>query len=127
MNELEIYVRDLQPSKLADWLETHFDRLDEPLAETGARPGLLKGRGRYLGCQVKVTVYPQAFGKAFSSVVLEGESLPWATDLACARSAFRAMDGEVRCSPGEWQEGDPVDDGLWWRLDHRGEQQIEWS
>lgn len=127
MSDLEIYVRDLQPERLIAWLETHFDVLDEPPAETGARPGLLKGRARYLNHSVRITVYPEAFGKAFSSVLLEGESLPWNSDLDCARSAWRAMEGEIRCSPGEWKEGDPVDEGPWWRLDHRGEQLVAWN
>lgn len=127
MSDLEIYVRDLQPERLVAWLEANFDDLEEPLVETGNRPGLLKGRARYLSYSVRITVYPQAFGKAFSSVLLEGESLPWNSDLDCARSAWRAMDGEVRCSPGEWKEGDPVEESQWWRLDHRGEQLVVWN
>jgi hypothetical protein len=37
------------------------------------------------------------------------------------------MDTEIRCSPGDWKEGDPVEDDKWWRLDHRGEQLVVWN
>lgn len=127
MSDLEIYVRDLEPGPLASWLESNFDRLDKPLTETGAKAGLLKAEGSYLGHRVRITVYPQAFGKRFSSVLMEGEKLPWQSDLDCARSAWRAVEGEIRCSQGEWKEGDPVEEEKWWRLDDRGEQLVVWN
>jgi hypothetical protein len=37
------------------------------------------------------------------------------------------MDTEIRCSPGDWKEGEPVEDEKWWRLDQRGEQLAVWN
>ncbi len=127
MQDLEIYVRDLDPGKLALWLDATLDQILVPLTPLGSGEGLFKAEGRYCGALVRVSVYPGAFGKRYSSVVLEGESLPWTTDLESARSAWRALETEVRCSQGEWQEGDPVQDEKWWRLDHRGEQLVVWN
>ncbi|MDC0664192.1 hypothetical protein [Marinobacter sp. SS21] len=125
MQDLEIYIRDLGPSQLSAWLRQQVDALqldDSELAEA-----VLKGQGEYLGQPIRVSVYPQAMGKRYACVVLEGEKLPWSQDLEFARNAWRALDTEVRCSPGQWQEGDPVEDDKWWRIDQRGEQLVAWN
>ncbi len=89
--------------------------------------GVIKGFARFEGERLRISLYPGAFGKRFTSVVIEGPRVPWNSDLDCARSAWRAMDTEIRCSPGDWKEGEPVEDEKWWRLDHRGEQQVVWN
>ncbi|PXX89153.1 hypothetical protein DIT71_16405 [Marinobacter vulgaris] len=125
MQDLEIYIRDLESSAVSDWLASHLDEVelrDEALAERA-----VKGTAWYRGHGVRVTLYPGAGGKRFTSVILEGDDLPWASDLDCARSAWRAMNTEIRCSPGDWKEGEPVEDERWWRLDHRGEQLAVWN
>ncbi|SFR50847.1 hypothetical protein SAMN05216203_1001 [Marinobacter daqiaonensis] len=127
MQDLEIYVRDLDPVRLAMWLEANLDQILVPPTPFGNKPGLFKAEGRYSDSLIRISVYAEAFGKRFSSVVLEGERLPWDSDLACARSAWRALETEIRCSQGEWQEGDPVQDEKWWRLDERGEQLVVWN
>lgn len=125
MRDLEIYIRDLKSLAVSEWLSNHLDQLElaDGLEDTKA----IKGVGQYLNTAVTVSLYPGAFGKRFTCVVLEGESLPWNSDLECARSAWRAMDTEVRCSPGDWKEGEPVEDDKWWRLDSRGEQLMVWN
>lgn len=125
MQDLEIYVRDLQPGMISDWLTTHLESLNLPDTEPGGRP--LKGKGQYKGHTVRISLYPGAFGKRYTSVVLEAETLPWDTDLDCARSAWGSVQTEIRCSQGEWQEGDPVEEEKWWRLDDRGEQLVVWN
>ncbi|QSP93430.1 hypothetical protein LPB19_09330 [Marinobacter salinisoli] len=124
MNDLEIYVRDLKAGAVSEWLEGQVDQLelDDSQVET-----VVKGSARFEGARLRITLYPGAFGKRFTSLVIEGAALPWASDLECARSAWRAMATEIRCSPGEWREGDPVEDGQWWRLDHRGEHKVVWN
>lgn len=125
MQDLEIYVRDLEPGQLSGWLGQQLDELT--LADDELTGKALKGRGRYRGGSVTISVYPGAFGKRYTSVILEGDDLPWAADLECARSAWRMLETEIRCSTGDWKEGDPVEDEKWWRLDERGEQQVVWN
>ena len=125
MRDLEIYIRDLEPLAASEWLANHLDRLELDDGEVAA--AAVKGVGRYLDAAVRVSLYLGAFGKRFTCLVLEGDSLPWNSDLECARSAWRAMDVEVRCSPGDWKEGEPVEDEKWWRLDSRGEQLVVWN
>jgi len=125
LRDLEIYIRDIDLAAVAHWLSCHLDHLDLPGDATADRP--LKGRGRYVGRAVRISIYPNAGGKRYASVILEGEELPWEEDLDCGRSAWRAMDSEIRCSPGDWKEGEPVQEEKWWRIDQRGEQLAVWN
>lgn len=124
MQDLEIYIRDLEAGAVHCWLEGHVKQL---VLDDSDVESVTKGTAVFGDAQLKVTLYPQAFGKRFTSLIIEGEQLPWNSDLECARSAWRAMDTEIRCSPGEWEEGEPAEDEKWWRLDSRGEQLVVWN
>lgn len=125
MQDLEIYIRDLQSGAVSEWLGSHLDHLELDDQNLEGRP--VKGHGRYQGVAVGISLYPGAYGKRFTSMILEGDDLPWHTDLECARSAWRAMDLEIRCSPGDWKEGEPVEEEKWWRVDSRGEHLVVWN
>lgn len=125
MQDLEIYIRDLEPGQLNHWLCLHLDTLDLDDGVTDA--GAFKGLGHFRDLPVRISVYPKANGKRYTCVVLEGDELPWNDDLECARSAWRALDNEVRCSPGGWQEGDSLEEDKWWRIDPRGEMLVVWN
>lgn len=124
VQDLEIYIRDLEAGAVSRWLESQLESLE--LDDSGV-DSVVRGQGLYLGQRLNITLYPKAFGKRYSSLVMEGEALPWGSDLECARSAWDAMELEVRCSPGNWVEGTPVEDEKWWRLDSRGEQLVVWN
>jgi len=124
VQDLEIYIRDLAEGAVSQWLANHLDSIELDDSQVTA---VVKGHALYEGRRLRITMYPGAFGKRFTSLVLEGESLPWNSDLDCARSAWRVMETEIRCSPGDWKEGEPVTEEKWWRLDHRGEQQVVWN
>jgi len=124
VQDLEIYIRDLQPGRVSSWLASHLEALELDDRELSS---VLRGRASYQGCPLRITLYPGAGGRHYTSLVLEGERLPWASDLECARSAWQALQTEIRCSPGDWKEGDPVEDEKWWRLDSRGEQKVVWN
>ncbi|TNE75141.1 MAG: hypothetical protein EP339_09670 [Gammaproteobacteria bacterium] len=124
MQDLEIYVRDLEAGGVSQWLGNHLDELELDDSDVSS---VMKGSALYDGTRIRITLYPGAFGKRYTSLVIEGDALPWNSDLDCARSAWRSMDTEIRCSSGEWQEGQPVEDEKWWRLDKRGEQLVVWN
>lgn len=124
MQDLEIYVRDLEADAVSQWLGNHLDELELDDSDVSS---VMKGSALYDGTRIRITLYPGAFGKRYTSLVIEGDALPWNSDLDCARSAWRSMDTEIRCSSGEWQEGQPVEDEKWWRLDKRGEQLVVWN
>lgn len=124
MQDLEIYIRDLESGAVCRWLESHVEQL---VLDDSDVSSVIKGSARLGEDRFKITLYPQAFGKRYTSLIIEGDRLPWSTDLDCARSAWRALDTEIRCSPGEWKEGESAEDEKWWRLDNRGEQLAVWN
>lgn len=125
MRDLEIYIRDIDPAAVAEWLSCHIDQLE--LCATSPVDKPVKGQGFYRGSSVWVSVYPHAGGKRYASLMIEGDELPWSSDLDCGRSAWQAIGREIRCSPGDWKEGEPVQDEKWWRIDERGEQLAVWN
>lgn len=125
MRDLEIYIRDIEISAVKAWLSSHIDGLELPEDALSDKP--LKSHGFYSGCSIRLSVYPRAGGNRYASLIMEGDKLPWASDLECGRSAWRAMDTEIRCSPGEWKEGEAVEEEKWWRIDQRGEQLAVWN
>jgi len=125
LRDLEIYIRDIDPAAVTAWLSDHIDNLE--VAATSANDKPVKGQGFYLGSGVRISVYPGAGGKRYASLMIEGDELPWSSDLECGRSAWQAMSREIRCSPGDWKEGEPVQDEKWWRIDERGEQLAVWN
>lgn len=124
MQDLEIYIRDLKSGAAYQWLKSHVEQL---VLDDGEVSSVVKGTAFLGENHVNITLYPKAFGKRFTSLIIEGERLPWESDLDCARSAWYALETEIRCSPGEWKEGEPVEDEKWWRLDSRGEQLVVWN
>ncbi|WP_417517377.1 hypothetical protein [Marinobacter sp.] len=124
MQDLEIYIRDLEAGMVCRWLNSHIEQL---VLDDSDVSSVIKGSACFGEAPLKITLYPQAFGKRYTSLIIEGARLPWNNDLDCARSAWRALDTEVRCSPGEWKEGEPAEDEKWWRLDSRGEQLVVWN
>jgi len=125
LRDLEIYIRDIDLAAVKEWLSGNVDHLELAEEMPGDKP--VKGSGSYRGCRLQVSVYPGAGGKRYASLMIEGDELPWSSDLDCGRSAWRAMDTEIRCSPGDWKEGEPVQEERWWRIDQRGEQLAVWN
>ena len=124
VQDLEIYIRDLEAGAVSRWLS---DQLGQVALNDEDITGFVKGHASYNGSQLSLSLYPGAFGKRFTCLVIEGPTLPWSSDLDCARSAWRAIGGELRCSPGNWAEGDDATEERWWRIDERGEHQAIWN
>lgn len=124
MQDLEIYIRDLEAGTVSRWLESNVEQLKLDDSDVAS---VIKGTASFNNEHLNITLYPRAFGKRFTCLILEGGQLPWDSDLACARSAWKALETEIRCSPGAWKEGEPIADEKWWRLDSRGEQLVVWN
>lgn len=122
MNDIEIYLKDPDPGAVQTWLEGQFERVQLRAGNNGkAHTGHAELNGR----TVPVKLFLRAVG-AYASLVFDGPASPWEDDLSCARSAHQALGVEVRCAAAAWQEGDEVQDELWWSLTDKGEHQIQW-
>ncbi|MGL4315838.1 MAG: hypothetical protein ACRCTL_04420 [Pseudomonas sp.] len=116
--DIEIYLKDADHKAIAAWLGQAIGPVSE-----------WRQQGQTFKCRagdVPVTWLPKAVGK-WHSLYLESDATPWADDLACARAAFAALNVEVRCAPGGWEEEESVETAnRWIRLSSDGEEEITW-
>lgn len=115
--DIEIYLADADHRDIAAWLS----RAIGPCSEW-------QNKGQTFKCRagdVPVTWLPKAVGK-WHSLYLESDATPWEDDLACASAAFAALNVEVRCATGGWQEGDDLEEDRWIRIAADGESEIVW-
>lgn len=118
--DIEIYLRHCDRGRLEDWL----CQLLQDLRCSKHQPPVYHYQASYQGHEIPIMLIEGAAGKAFCSLWFNSEHSPWASDLDCARQAFQALECEIRCAPGPWQEGDAPDQ--WWCINQQGEQLIEW-
>jgi len=117
--DIEIYLKEAVTYKdVAEWLSSVLGACSE-----------WKQKGQVWKCtagNVPVTWMPKAVGK-WNSLYLESDQTPWDDDIACARDAFKALNVEVRCAPGSWEEAQGEDDAdRWIRVSADGEEEITW-
>ncbi|QKE62395.1 hypothetical protein HNE05_03150 [Aquipseudomonas campi] len=116
--DIEIYLKDADHKAIAAWLGQAIGAVSE-----------WRQQGQTYKCragEVPVTWLPKAVGK-WHSLYLESDATPWADDLACARAAFAALNMEVRCAPGGWDEEESVETAdRWIRISSDGEEEIIW-
>ncbi|MBU6949943.1 hypothetical protein [Hahella sp. HN01] len=122
--DIEIYILDTNLPDICEWLKKHLTIKGAPLVEGNTH----KIHTNYDGADIPVIVVEKASGKRFTSVWFDSSSTPWETDLDCARSAFSALNKEVRCSASGWIEEEEEDaPDLWWKINQHGEKQCNWK
>ena len=81
--------------------------------------------GRAPALPVPVLVVEDA-ADGFTSVLFDSPAAPWVDDLACAKEVAVALDCEVRCTDGSWQDGQAEDEG-WLSVSPAGTRPIRWK
>lgn len=116
--DIEIYLKDASPEAVHKWLQEVFTRCSE-----------WQKQGSVVSCQCdgfRVSWYQKAFG-SWHSLLFSSANTPWPDDLACARTAFSALNVEIRCAPGGWQEADGEQDAdRWIKVSAQGVQEFLW-
>ncbi len=95
--DIEIYVKDIDRTTITAWLETALNATCT-----------WQEKGRVSRCEcagIPVVWFEKAVGK-WHSLLLESANTPWADDTECALAAAAALQTNVRCAPGSWQEAD---------------------
>lgn len=123
MQDIEIYLRNADPTALEAWLRERFKSVSlTPLPNNGG----LQGQVGFEDRKIPVRLFFNAAGKQFSSLWFQSCETPWEDDLACARDVHRALGIEVRCMAEGWTEGMEESDGLWWVIRDGEEKQRHW-
>jgi hypothetical protein len=90
--DIEIYVRDLDESRLLAWLDRTCGAARESW-RSGAQVGYETARGPVVRTR-------RTQGGPFDGIAFPWGRALWATDAACARQASRESGWVVRCNPG---------------------------
>lgn len=116
--DIEIYLKDADHQAVAAWLTQALGPCTD-----------WQQKGQTFQCRagdIAVTWLPKAVGK-WHSLYLESDATPWEDDLACAQAAYAALDVEVRCAPGSWDENESDEQAdQWLRISADGVQEITW-
>ena len=95
--DIEIYIKESNRAAISAWLTATLGAPCE---------WLQKGRvSRCVCANIPLVWFENAVGK-WHSLLLESASTPWADDSQCAQAAAAALQVNVRCAPGSWQEAD---------------------
>ncbi len=95
--DIEIYIKETNREAISTWLTTAL-----------GKPCEWQTKGRVSRCHcagIPVVWFEHAVGK-WNSLLLESDNTPWADDAECAQAAATALQVNVRCAPGSWQEAD---------------------
>ncbi|MBB3104828.1 hypothetical protein [Azomonas macrocytogenes] len=117
--DIEIYLKDADRQTVGTWLEQSLGPCSP-----------WQSKGEVSTCEsasgIPIVWLPKAVGK-WHSLLLESDNTPWEDDLACARDAYQALQVEIRCAPGGWQEDEQEEEAdRWISLTEQGEQEIIW-
>lgn len=116
--DIEIYLKDADHNAITSWLTSALGPC------TPWQP-----KGQTFKCtagDIPVTWLPKAVGK-WHSLVLDSDATPWDDDLACAQAAYAALNVEVRCAPGSWEEEESLEQAdRWMRISSDGVEEITW-
>lgn len=119
--DIEIYIKRPELGEIHSWLSDHFATIHWAHIDDSRLTGTLAVTASSTACEVLVL---KNAVKGFASVWIKQNRTPWADDLACARSAWQAIQREVRANAGAWQDGDEED--LFYRIDAGGETTQRW-
>lgn len=116
--DIEIYLKDADLPAVTHWLNEVFGNCSA-----------WQQKGQTFKCQagaIAVIWLPKAVGK-WHSLYLQSDATPWADDLACAQAAHSALNVEIRCAMGGWQEEESDEQAdQWLRINAEGVQEITW-
>lgn len=116
--DIEIYLKDADHQAIAAWLTQALGPCSD-----------WQQKGQTFQCRagdVPVTWLPKAVGK-WHSLYLASDATPWDDDVACAKAAYAALNVEIRCAPGSWEEEESDEQAdQWLRISADGVQEITW-
>ena len=120
--DIEIYLKDADQPAITEWLSQALGTC----SEWRQQGQTYKCTVDYQGTVIPVTWLPKAVGK-WNSLLLESDATPWEDDLACAKAAAAALDVQVRCAPGSWEEEQGEEDAdRWIKVTSAGIEEIIW-
>ena len=120
--DLEIYLMKAEADVVFNWLSSEIPSLQN-LGK--------KGDGDHWQAQTELGLMDVYFNpnaeKNFASLWFKQNHTPWKTDLACARSAHKTLNIEIRCSDSGWSESEEETEQGWIKLIRGEEKAFFWK
>jgi len=120
LDDLEIYVDNSDVEAITAWLGNALPHFE---VTRSSKKGC-KFRCGQTGLVASGMVVLNAGRTGFTSVWIDSKDTPWADDVEMGRSAFSALNSEVRCVESAWSNGDDPDQ--WLQINAQGEHVIQW-
>ena len=120
--DIEIYLLSCSNDKIIEWLQSRFKIIEQK----SVNASLLSLKVAYNACEFEVQILEQAAGKRFTSVWFNSDQTPWQDDVECAKSAYQALNCEVRCNIASWSETEEQDPDQWWHINQYEEGPFIW-
>lgn len=121
--DIEIYLKNTSPAKILDWLQQRFSDTEAPEQQGHS----YQMRVYHDHDWITVLLVCGAAGKPWTSLWFDSPNSPWSNDLECAREIHQALEAQVRCNGGFWEEGDKENMDEWWQIALDGEEsRIVW-
>lgn len=96
---IEIYVRSVSADDAKTWLDAVFGGIEKTREEPA-----LTFETVHEGEPIRVFVAEGVQGGDYTSIWLNGDTLPWDSIRACARAAHEALGREVICDPDGYEQ-----------------------
>lgn len=126
LDDIEIYVQNLDLKELSAWLKGFFPRCQFEPKENQSRIRIDLPT-QEPGKSIELIVLMKAAAPNFSCIWFKSTATPWNNDLDCAQSYFNYAKKEVRCASAPWLEADDHKHEQWWQINSQGRQLIEWQ
>ena len=117
--DIEIYIKSRSLEEIEAWLQS-LGALEKTSTQGLAHEYQLTINQQNL----PVMVHEKVAGKAWLSLWFKENLTAWDQDLDCARAASEAMNTQIRCVAGGWNDGDEPDE--YWKVENGNEETIIW-
>lgn len=117
--DIEIYIKSRSLEEIEAWLQS-LGSLEKTSTQGLAHEYQLAFDQQ----SVPVMVHEKVAGKAWLSLWFKENLTPWPQDLACAHAASEAMNTQIRCVAGGWNDGDEPDE--YWKVENGQQETIVW-
>lgn len=114
--DIEIYIKNTSIEDITAWLTSELGTTkDLGIIKSGLHHFTVEYQDKTL----PVMIFPNAVGKAWTSVWFDTADTPWDDDLTCGTVAAQALETEVRCTRSGWTEDQDPDE--WTKISATGE------
>jgi hypothetical protein len=121
--DIEIYIKQGNIDEIRQWLSHSFENITHRTPTNNAQKQY-HYHATYHQQSIPILIVPQVIDH-YTSVWINSPQTPWKNDIECARDAYQALQKEIRCTAGSWEQSEDPD--LWWSITQKQETTVIWK